>query len=98
MTVSSSASSAVGSPVIGLHELPRDIEADVVDLLPVEAGQDPGLVLRLLEIGLLPGEGVRVIAQGFPGGDPLAVRVGHTTFALRRHEASLVRVRPRSAA
>jgi ferrous iron transport protein A len=35
-----------------------------------------------------------VIAQGFPGNDPLAVRVGHTTFALRSHEAALIRVRP----
>ncbi|MFP5394511.1 MAG: ferrous iron transport protein A, partial [Gammaproteobacteria bacterium] len=28
------------------------------------------------------------------GGDPLAVKVGHSTFALRRFEASLVSVKP----
>ena len=32
------------------------------------------------------------MASGFPGGDPLAVRVGHTTFALRSREAALIRV------
>jgi len=37
---------------------------------------------------------VRVIAHGYPGHDPLAVRVGHTTFALRSHEAALVQVQP----
>ena len=43
---------------------------------PVEVVLQRGQ-LRLLEIGFLPGERVRVIAQGFPGPDPLAVRVGH---------------------
>jgi ferrous iron transport protein A len=84
---------AGGAALIGLHELPRGVEAEIVDLVPPAAADDPGLRLRLLEIGFLPGEVVRVIAQGHPGADPLAVRVGHTTFALRRHEASLVRVR-----
>lgn len=49
---------------------------------------------RLEEIGFLPGERVTVLRRGVPGGDPLAVRVGHSTFALRRAEAACVRVRP----
>jgi ferrous iron transport protein A len=49
---------------------------------------------RLEEIGFLPGERVVVLRRGVPGGDPLAVRVGHSTFALRRAEAACVRVRP----
>jgi ferrous iron transport protein A len=49
---------------------------------------------RLEELGFLPGERVLVLTRGQPGGDPLAVRVGHSTFALRRVEASCVRVRP----
>ena len=48
--------------------------------------------MRLMEIGFLPGETVHVIAIGFPKGDPLAVRVGQSTFALRRHEAAWVEV------
>ena len=49
---------------------------------------------RLDELGFLPGERVLVLTRGRPGGDPLAVRVGHSTFALRRIEAACVRVRP----
>lgn len=49
---------------------------------------------RLEEIGFLPGERVVVMARAMPGGNPLAVRVGHSTFALRRAEAACVLVRP----
>lgn len=98
MTVSSSGRPAATAPVLGLHELPRDIKAEVVEVRAADVARDQDLILRLIEIGFLPGEVVRVIAHGQPGGDPLAVRLGHTTFALRRHEASLVRVRPGSAA
>jgi ferrous iron transport protein A len=48
---------------------------------------------RLEEIGFLPGERVVVLRRGVPGGDPLAVRVGHSTFALRKSEAACVLVR-----
>ena len=61
-------------------------------LLPAADAEESEVLLRLLEIGFLPGEPVRVMASGFPGGDPLAVRVGHTTFALRSREAALIRV------
>ena len=53
---------------------------------------DAVLALRLLEIGFIPGEHVRVIAHGHPGREPIAVRVGATTFALRRFEAERVLV------
>lgn len=49
---------------------------------------------RLEEIGFLPGEHVRVMARGQPGNEPLAVRVGHSTFALRKAEAACVHVLP----
>jgi len=48
---------------------------------------------RLEEIGFLPGERVMVTARGGLGGDPLAVRIGHSTFALRRAEAACVLIR-----
>lgn len=47
---------------------------------------------RLLELGFAPGEKIRVVAVSFPKGDPMAVRLGNTTFALRRHEAAMVQV------
>lgn len=46
----------------------------------------------LEEIGFLPGERVMVMARALPGGDPLVVRVGSSTFALRRIEAACVGV------
>jgi ferrous iron transport protein A len=55
-------------------------------------GGDIGL--RLLELGFVEGESLRVIALGFPGGEPIAVRIGNTTFALRRFEADHVLVIP----
>lgn len=45
---------------------------------------------QLEEIGFLPGEQVSVMTRAFPGGDPLVVRVGLSTFALRRAEARCV--------
>jgi len=46
----------------------------------------------LAEMGFLPGEAVMILARGRPGGDPLVVRVGDSTFALRRAEAACVEV------
>lgn len=46
------------------------------------------------EIGFFPGERVMVMARGLPGGDPLVVRVGNSTFALRRAEAACVGLEP----
>jgi ferrous iron transport protein A len=52
----------------------------------------------LEEIGFMPGELVCVMARGLPGADPLVVRIGQSTFALRRAEAECVAVtRPVSA-
>ena len=48
---------------------------------------------RLVEIGFVPGEQVQVIEVVWPGGDPMAVRVGMTVFALRLREAQSVLVR-----
>ena len=49
---------------------------------------------RLLELGFVPGEPVEVVEEIWPGGDPMAVRLGNTTFALRRREAAAVIVEP----
>ena len=48
---------------------------------------------RLSELGFLPGETTLVLARGQPGNEPLAVRVGLSTFALRRVEAACVLIR-----
>ncbi|MEQ1592927.1 MAG: FeoA family protein [Thiobacillaceae bacterium] len=46
----------------------------------------------LEEIGFIPGEQAMVMTRALPGGDPLVVRVGGSTFALRRVEAACVHV------
>lgn len=46
------------------------------------------------EIGFVVGETVMLMTRGLPGGDPLVVRVGQSTFALRRAEAACVQVEP----
>ena len=46
----------------------------------------------LAEIGFVAGEHVKIIARAVPGGDPLVVRVGQSTFALRRAEAACIQV------
>lgn len=45
---------------------------------------------RLLELGFVPGEPFEIVEEIRPGGDPMAVRVGNSTFALRRREAAAV--------
>lgn len=47
---------------------------------------------RLLELGFVHGESLRVVAESFPHRDPMAVRLGNTTFALRRHEAAMIHI------
>ena len=80
-------------PPLSLATLPIGTIARVVGVQPPEATTEAReLALRLLEIGFIAGERVRVIAHGHPGREPIAVRVGGTTFALRRFEAEQVLV------
>ena len=58
----------------------------------------PERARQLEEIGFLPGERVLLMARGFPGGDPLVVRIGQSTFALRGAEAACVLVEDAGAA
>ena len=79
---------------IRLDELPSHQWATVLDVARSADAEGQELALRLTEIGFVPGEAVRIVASGLPGREPLAVRLGHTTFALRRHEAALIHVAP----
>lgn len=47
---------------------------------------------QLEDIGFIPGEPVAIMARGMLGGDPLVVRIGLSTFALRKAEAQCIRV------
>lgn len=73
-----------------LDSLPLNVPAVVQHVMPPPAM--PDWASWLAEIGFLPGEGVQVIARGAMGGDPLVVRIGDSTFALRKAEAACVQV------
>lgn len=79
---------------VGLDHLPEGATATVTGLVVPDPATDSPVALRLLELGFVPGERVRVLRKGRSNASPLAVRVGHSTFALRRHEAALIQVRP----
>ena len=48
---------------------------------------------RLMEMGLVPGTRVSVVNVA-PLGDPIEIELRHGRMSIRRHEASLVSVRP----
>jgi ferrous iron transport protein A len=51
------------------------------------------LSLKLMEMGLIPGKTIKVIKRTSYG-DPIAIRYGDTTLALRKNEAQKVQVKP----
>jgi ferrous iron transport protein A len=52
---------------------------------------------QLEDLGFIAGERVSLMARGQPGGEPLVVRIGLSTFALRRVEAACVQLAPVAA-
>ena len=73
-----------------LHKGARGVVSDVVASTAVAAS---GVERRLMELGFIPGERIEVIEEVRPGGDPIAVRIGTSIFALRRREAQAVMVK-----
>ena len=84
-------SSAATVSLATLHKGDRGVVASV-SYDDAEVGDDTGstIGMRLIEIGFVAGEAFEVVAEVRPGGDPIAVRIGGTCFALRRREAEAV--------
>ena len=88
-------------PPVSLATLRKGARAVVVDVR--DDAQSLGdeaqstVSRRLLELGFVPGETLEVIEEIWPGADPMAIRLGNTTFALRRREARAVMVEPHVA-
>jgi len=78
-----------------LDALKAGQHATVIHLAPSARGAAEGVDVsrRLMELGFVPGERIRMLKRGLPGG-PLAVKVGQSTFALRRFEAALISIQP----
>jgi ferrous iron transport protein A len=90
-----SPSSSTSTP-IALAELRRGEAGVVEELTSSEIGTNEkernSMLARLRDLGFVPGAHCEVIARMWFGGDPIAVRIGGSTFALRRVEADAVRV------
>ena len=86
------ATSSAQGPGESLASVGKDCSATITGLSEPESQAVADHLERLMELGFLPGERVRVVAKGFPSGDPIAVRIGQATFALRRFEAELIAV------
>lgn len=91
----SAAKSSQQTPHLAM--LKKGDSATVVGLASAEGAEQLAIKVRLLELGFAVGEKIRVIAESFPRRDPMAVRVGNTTFALRRAEAAMIQVTPAQA-
>jgi len=77
-----------------LSDLAKGESARVVRVVPSGPDVPADLTRRLADLGFLPGERVLVLARGPLGGEPVAVRVGTATFALRRLEADCIQIAP----
>jgi ferrous iron transport protein A len=93
-TMKSKQSAAVRPADIQLAELATGKVARVVSVSAADAAAPVELGRRLAELGFLPGEAVRIVARGLMARDPIAVRIGTGTFALRLFEAACIRVCP----
>jgi ferrous iron transport protein A len=78
------------SASITLDKLPVRAVATIQDIRHHHDGG--ALKRRLMELGFVPGERVQVLRRVFFGRGPLAVRVGTSTFAMRKLESSLIEV------
>ena len=81
--------------LITLDSLAKGQSGTVIHLAPSDAsGGGADIARRLMELGFVPGERLRMLRRSLPGGDPMAIKVGESTFALRRFEAALISVKP----
>lgn len=87
----STSASTMASPAIK-----SDAESNRVTLnattLNADTAKFDAISTRLMTLGFVPGEQVKILATGLFGRDPLLVQVGFTRFALRRTEAERIQV------
>ena len=91
----STSASTMASPAIK-SDAESDAASDHVMLnattLNADTAKFDAISTRLMTLGFVPGEQVKILATGLFGRDPLLVQVGFTRFALRRTEAERIQV------
>lgn len=94
----SDAATALPVPLSALPRGARAVVHRVLDDTPViDDALHSTVGQRLIELGFVHGVEIEVVEAMWPLGDPLAVRVRGSTFALRRREASAILVTPAGA-
>lgn len=81
--------------VLTLADARRGFRGRVSCLLPIPGNGrlDPDeMEKRLIEMGFIEGAPVEILHEGPFGGDPIAVRIGSATVALRRRDARAILV------
>lgn len=77
-----------------LVDLPPNRQTTILGLAAAQGkNNQSGQLQRLAELGFMAGETISVLRRGPGGREPIAVQVGDTVFALRRHEASCIQVK-----
>ncbi|ACT59820.1 FeoA family protein [Hirschia baltica] len=79
-----------------LNELKKGAVARVAGFSENESGQST--VSKLREIGFAEGDEVELLYTGLFGGTPLSFRLNRTMIALRKGEASLIKIIPENKA
>jgi ferrous iron transport protein A len=67
-----------------------ELQPGAVGVVAEVLGRD-GLSQRIMEMGVLEGDAIEVVAVA-PFGDPMEIRVGGTCLSLRRSEAARILV------
>ncbi len=85
---------AMAAATLSLVDLPPHQVTTITSLREAEDGDAQSKVLqRLAELGFMAGETISVLQRGPGGREPIAVQIGDSVFALRRHEASCIQVK-----
>ena len=81
-------------PLAELRRGEAAIVARLAEVASFDDGKGSGAIVlaRLRDLGFVAGARCEVVARMWPVGDPMVVRVGGSTFALRRAEAAAVQV------
>lgn len=85
------AESAVSMPPVRLEATRLAEVADGSTAIVRRLALPRATARRLMEMGLLPGTGVRVVRRA-PLGDPIELRLRNYSLSIRREEAALIEV------